>query len=315
MKNFILFILLIIATSVAASDYGRFERADVIRYSWQYIENTKDELRIRAAAVKKEIGEEVVLNFQFFHKMDEKQKKYHRRFLLVRLSKKDTDEHISGFLRDMENVRKVLAAAEEKASASWIAKAKKKEKGKKVVKEENYTSAKMYGAEIKTKKLGVILDKSYSMQRLLPKLRTEIKIKFKNAYFIEIYGSQIHTYYNKGILGYYAKPDEGENPFEKKWHCQAIPQKNVHFFVAQRDQSNLAAIHALAALKQVDTIYWFTDMKDVGRGVSEQGVASLASILSKYNVKLYAHTVDKTPISKLKKVIEAHGEVIKKKLR
>jgi hypothetical protein len=311
MKNITFIILLLIYCSANASDYGRFTIKTIVQESWRYIENTKDQFRKRVISIKKETGEKIVLNFRYFQKMDKKQKRFHEKFLKAQISHKNAHQYINNYLRELESIRKVIALAEERASKSWVEKQKKEEPAKKT----EFTSAELYGVEIKTKKLGVILDVSYSMRTLLPKLRAEINLKFPNAYFIEIYGSQIHTYFHADSIGYYAKPEEGDNPFEKKWHKQSIPQQNVYSYTAGREQSNLAAMLALAKLKQVDSIYWFSDMKDVGRMVTDQGVTNLAAILKTYNVKIYAHTVGLEPTHKLRKVLNTYGKVIRKKTR
>jgi hypothetical protein len=304
MKILIPLILLLFICNVDA----RFSTKDIVRESWKYIQDTKGEFERRAISVENETGEKLVLNYRYFHKMDKKQKRFHEKFIQSRLPIKDTLLHINRFLRELEIIRKVIALAEEKASESWLENNQKKQLP--------FISAELYGAKIKAKQLGVILDKSYSLKHLLPKLRAQIKIKFPNAYFIEIEGSQIRTYSNVKYDndGYYVKPEKIDNPFEKKWYRQSIPQSNVYSLSNALEKSSLAAMVALARLKKVDAIYWFTDMSEVRGRSTDKGIATLKKVLNEYKIKLYAHTVGKLPTSKLRKVITAHGEVIKKKV-
>ena len=312
LKIFLPFFLFI---SLSASDFGNWNKYTVINDSWMFIQNMKDEFYLRADAVKRMTGEKVAFNFRYFHKMTEKQKKIHDRFLKGRLSNNDTEKHINAFLMDLEFNRKILAKAELKAEEAWNEKAAK-EAAK--PKEEDVTNeAELYGLKIKAKKLGVILDKSGSMREFLPRLRAEIKVKFPNAYFIEIYGSIVSSNVSEKTISnnswFYVKPDEDQNPFAQVWHCQAIPQRNPHYFVAGLNQGNINAISALALDKKVDALYWFTDMKDK---VYDDGLRSLDYTLKKSKVKLYVHTVGRLPTSKLGKVIKANqGEVSRQQIR
>ena len=49
--------------------------------------------------------------------------------------------------------------------------------------------------------------------------------------------------------------------FLKQWYCQSYPLESPHLFINEYEVSNLQAFTALATVRKVDTIYWFTDLK------------------------------------------------------
>jgi len=302
--------MLTLASSLIAKDTRKFTKATMIEVSWEYIQNTKGEFERRAKAVEKETGEKVEFSFLYFANMNPQQKKFHQDFLKARISDSKTENHIKEFLKELEKNRKLLAKAEERAKISWD---KKNANVKK--KEENLTSKELYGTKISAKRLGVVLDKSGSMAHYLPKLRAEIKKKFPNSYFIEIYGSMFSDpdYRWLDYSWHYVSPNDGENPFLKEWFCQSIPQENPHYFQARLSQDNLTAIGALSKFRKVDAIYWFSDMKD---RVDSKKVEDLKDLLIRNKTKFYAHTVGKYPTRALSSMVKATGgKVIRTKLK
>ena len=300
--------------SINARDFGTWRKGDIIRKSWLYIQRTKIEFHHRANAVKNETDEVVTFKYTHFHNMNKKELRFHDKFLEGRLSTEKIHIHINAFLRDLENNRKVLAIAEVKAEESWDKKHLK----------ENVTilkskTGRIYETEISAKRLGVIIDTSTSMSPYLLRLRATIKNKFPNAYFIEIYGCLFRNshkrygpYFSK-VHWYYIKAEEGENPFQKKFYCQQIPDKNIHSYMAGLKQGNVHAMCALALSKKVDAIYWFSDMKDP---VIKSDLKTLTSLLKKTNLKIYAHTTFKSPTKPLRALIrDSGGEFIREKIK
>ena len=305
-----IFLIFIIHLNASAKDTRKFTKATMIEVSWQYIQNTKDEFKRRAKAVEEEIGEKVEFTYTYFSNMDDDQKKFHQDFLNAKLSESKSKDHIKGFLKELEINRAALARAEKKAKVSWD---KKNSNIKK--KEENLTSEELYGTKISAKRLGVVLDKSGSMSSFLPQLRAEIKKKFPNSYFIEIYGSAFRDPDYRWLeYSYnYISPNKDENPFLKIWYCQEIPQDNPHYFQARLNQDNLTAIGALSKFRKVDAIYWFSDMKD---RVDAKRVEHLKELLISNKTKFYAHTIGKYPTRSLSLMVkETGGKVIRKKLK
>lgn len=299
-----------LTVSVYPSDFSSWKKFDVVRVSWKFIEDTKKELLQRADAVEKLSGEKVALTFTYNSNMDRKAKVEHDKFLKVRMTEKQVHAYLAPYLAELEKNRAVLASAEEKAEKIWEG---KNEKGEM---EEDVTSeAELYGEKISSKRLGIILDNSYSMTTVLPKLREEIKDKFKNSFFVEIYGS-ILQFNNQKLVDktwFYISPESGENPFMKKWYCQSLPLQNAHYFISGFQQSNIQAFAALAAERKVDTIYWFTDLRDKG---SDDGHKVLSQILKKYKIKLYLHTTGNQPKTALRKIVkESGGDVIRKRIK
>lgn len=298
-------------TSVHARDFGSWGKDSIARTSWEFITKHKAELIERANAAGKMTGKKVEVQFLHNSNMDRKQEAYHERFLKFRLTEKQVHAYVTPYLIELEKNRVIVAKAEEEAAKIWEEKNKKGE-----IEEDVSSEAELYGTTIKSAKLGVVLDNSHSMAPYLPKLREEIGSKFKNSFFKEVYGSIIDIGFKEDItksLWFYLSPQKGENPFLQKWYCPSYPSKDVHYFVAGLEQSNLAAIAALAIERKVDTIYWFTDMKDKGYPEAE---TVLGNILLKYKVKLYVHTLSQLPRTSVRNIIQASGgEVIRKRIR
>ena len=146
--------------------------------------------------------------------MDRKQQALHNKFLNFKTNEKDFHKYIVPYLVELEKNRALLATAEEKAAKIWEERNKKGE-----IKEYVTREAELYGTQIKSKRIGVVLDNSYSMALVLPKLRDQIKSKFEYAYFIEIYGSFIEYSGQKlkEKTWFYVSPESSENPFLKQW--------------------------------------------------------------------------------------------------
>ena len=314
MRSFISLFIFLFIFQVAAKDTRGWTKKDVVEVSWKYIQDTKKEFQKRSAAVEKEIGEKVELNYRYFHNMDADQKKIQDNFLKARLSTDKTHAHINAFLEDLELNRQILAKAEEKAKVSWEKKNANKNQKEDVTKE-----ASIYGTKIKAKRLGVILDTSGSMSQYLGRLREEIKKEFPNAYFIEIYGSFFKGPDYMGIshwleIGYnYIEREDHENPFLNSWYCPKIPEENPHYLKSRLEMDNIAAMAALSHLRKVDAIYWFSDMKD---RVDSKPVETLLALLKRNKTKVYAHTTGKYPTRALSSMIKGSGgKVIRKKIK
>ena len=311
MTKAILFIILFSSSSLWSRDFASWRKEDIARVAWEFITRHQAELTARANAAADITGKKVEIQFLHNTKMDRKQTLVHERFLKYRLSESQIHEHVTPYLVELEKNRLLVVNAEEEASKIWEEKNKAGE-----MKEDVTNEAELYGTKIKSANLGVVLDNSNSMAAFLPKLREEIGTKFKNSHFVEIYGSILNLGFNEDItknLWFYLTPQKGENPFLKKWYCPEYPSKNIHYFVAGLEQDNLSAIAALAMERKVDTIYWFTDMKDKGYDNAEK---ALGIILTKHNVKLYVHTLSQMPRTSVRNIIKASGgEVIRKRIR
>jgi hypothetical protein len=328
MKNNLIAIsllLLFVQNEMAGDTFRTWDKKNIIRISVKFIEEFRTEFLARAAAIKKETGEVVPLNLLYFQNLTAEENKVQEKFLSAKLSKEKSNKYLTDLLVNLEVNRKILANAEEVAEKSWNKKNAKND----ALKDAEEISEKLYGTEVKSKKLGVILDNSGSMNSYLPALRKEISQKFPNAKFVEIYGNFINRSGGKYLVSinpaqrlvkkplaqnfadckkschhwYYLKCSKGENPFQKKWFAQSIPAKRFHFWMTEFQFCNLLAMEALVYHHKVDAIYWFTDLKDNLR----KGLPSLENLVKKTNVKLYIHTVDKKPISPLRSLIKKSG--------
>lgn len=287
------------------------DEAEVIM---KYIGEVKKEFAQRAAAVKEEIGQEINLDYPICDVKDPKQQRVHQKFISGKMSKLEVSEYEKGFLTELDNLLKIIVEAEKKSSISW----EKRNKGKNQKKDDTQmTTEELYGEKISAKKLGVILDNSGSMAKYLPQLREEIKKKFPNSYFIEIYGATISHYDFTSREGdahwHFVTPEEGDNPFLPFWNRSEMPKANLSDYYFGLMQDNISAFKALALIRKVDAIYWFTDLKDE---VTDSGSRTFEAILRASKVKLYIHTIGRRPSRKLSDAIKKYGiKVINKKMK
>ncbi|MCM8534246.1 MAG: hypothetical protein NE330_23990, partial [Lentisphaeraceae bacterium] len=111
----------------------------------------------------------------------------------------------------------------------------------------------------------------------------------------------------------FRKMTETDNPFSKKFHNHYIPDKYAYSYHSINKGANYAAIYVLALEHKVDTIYWFCDMKDE---VDDTGLKFLEALYKKLNVRIYIHSVDRLPPTKLRTLIRKNGgKIIRKKIR
>jgi len=307
--RFSLLFFILLSSNALSSDWGKWRKDDICAVTWEFINNTKQELLDRAVAVEKYTGRKVDIEFLHNANIDRKQQVLHNKFLNFKTNEKDFNEYIAPYLVELEKNRNLLATAEEKAAEIWDERNKKAK-----IKEYATQEAELYGTQINSKRIGVVLDNSYSMVPALPKLRDLIKSKFEYAYFIEIYGSFIEYYGQKlqEKAWFYVSPESHENPFLKQWYCQSYPLESPHLFINEYEVSNLQAFTALSVVRKVDTIYWFTDLKDKN---SKYGYGILEKLLKHYKVKFYLHTTGKPPNTLFRKIIkDSGGEIIKSRI-
>ncbi len=142
--------------------------------------------------------------------------------------------------------------------------------------------------EVRSMRLGVILDVSGSMESLLPEVKREIRKGFSSAEIVNVEGCRLDW-----------RPVEGEEPPDR-------------IKVKREARTVIEAVEMLVLGAKVDAIYWFSDLQD---GETEEGVARLADLLridgSKgQRVKLYVRSLQNPPRRELATVIRASGGAI-----
>ena len=151
--SLLLFILL--SNNALSSDWGKWRKDDICTVTWEFINNTKQELLDRSEAVEKYTGAKVDIEFLHNANMDRKQQALHNKFLNFKTNEKDFHKYIVPYLVELEKNRALLATAEEKAAKIWEERNKKGE-----IKEYVTREAELYGTQIKSKRIGVVLDNS-----------------------------------------------------------------------------------------------------------------------------------------------------------
>ena len=303
---------------VAGESYSRWTRESIVELAAEYIESTKVNFQNRAEEIQAQTGEIVLLDYQYFHHPSGADAKRHQKFLDARLSEKTTEAHIQGFLEDFERIRVKLAAAEVRASESWEA-----QRSADSPEEKEMEHFELFGEDVSARHLGVLLDNSPSMRPHLEALRAEISAVFPEYVPYEVWGSFLRyqpkshgrDYPLRGVSPWhFAEPAGGQNPFLPHWHNPKIPLDiSLHYFVTALERDNLSALRALAELEKVDAIYWFCDFDD---DIGNRAIKELEKMMKATGIKLYIHTLKRSPPKALRKLVEENGgAIIRKKIR
>lgn len=148
-------------------------------------------------------------------------------------------------------------------------------------------SMKIGRMEVRSMRLGVILDVSGSMQSLLPEVKREIRKGFSSAEIVNVEGCRLDW-----------RPVEGEQSDRIKLKREA--------------RSVIEAVEMLVVAGKVDAIYWFSDLQD---GETEEGVARLGQLLridgaKPQRVKLYIRSLQNPPRRELATIVRASGGAV-----
>jgi len=269
------------------------------KYSSELIEWLKANLETRAKTLEEFTGKPFPIVYEYLAPTEDRKKlRILEKFSERRLSKKDTEVHVTHSLTELEEIRTSLAKEELKAAKLWDEKNGDKEEVKEL------KNGSVFGVNIDADRLGVILDNSHSMSPYLEKLKAEITNEFPNAYFVEVNGCQLTR--TKSASWFYTSPIEDINPFQADRHIDKVPTWQEHpysvFLEWKRDL--FSAMVAVAELMKMDTIYWFCDFDD---DTYDHIIKNLGQKLIAEDVTLYVHTLRKNPPKLMKMLVERTG--------
>jgi hypothetical protein len=191
-----------------------------------------------------------------------------------------------------------------------------------------WTKNTLYGAQIETQKLGVILDISGSAQEYLLEVVDEVDSKFKGAEIILFAGCGMHgkaapNLYNiqpaerlkeelrkaaeekaDNVLGYLGAAMYTKEPNELQRLLKRMMRRDevlvlVNGQGTERTSGGEYAFKRLIA-DDVDTVYWFADFKD---RVTKELSAEVATALAEKKIKLVAHNFSGAPVPELVQAI------------
>ena len=314
---FSLCLSIIFSLNVHAKEYGgRWDDESIREYLMKYIDLTKAQFEQRALRLSKVTDSPFLIKYAEF---TAEQKEVYEKFLADRINDRDRETILRVVLKDLEAVRAKLAEAEKKAYEVW-------EKLPKDVQAEKAAEVRgeVYGTEMSSSNLGVLLDNSPSMKPYLDTVREEIKKIFPNAHFREAAESGLHLEYGVpidivkkefGDAWFYAEiPPTGVNPFDQKWHQTKIYENiEPHYRQVGLERNALHALIALIKLQEADTVYWFCDFED---DIEPHALKMLKEAVAESKVKLYVHSSNRRPKKALTQIIEdSGGEVIRKRIR
>ena len=245
------------------------------------------ELRNRMMLLKdfyeKKSGEKIPVKFNIFPDIKSTKE----------LSEKYNENQIrfgfNTFTKDINENLKKLAPFISKAEALWSRENMKNE--------DSYEEGDLYGQIVKTKRLGVILDVSASMEFYEEKLRKHIVTTFKKAVFYEIDGCGLYSNKEEVFWKYIDKIPTDVNPFGK----YSFPEK-IHFN-AHRDDKAAKIRNTIDIIKvqieffKIDALYWFCDLKDP---INTKVFKELEDLILENKVKFFVHVPAKIRPSKSK---------------
>jgi len=215
-----------------------------------------------------------------------------KKFADGKMGEAATARWIGRGLQELETVRKKLAEAEKPAAVEWD---RKYRDGRREVKLSPEAEAFLYDMQVTARNLGVILDNSRSMTKVLPLVRGEIRRRFPGARFLEVNASSLkmpNPLWGPYGEWYFATILEERNPFDAKWFLPSVPQDQIHYHMIGWKRDTLAAMKSLITLMEADAIYWFCDFEDI---IEPAAVRVLEELLTKNKVRLYVHSVKNSP--------------------
>lgn len=152
------------------------------------------------------------------------------------------------------------------------------------------------GMKIKSRRLGVVLDVSGSMDRQIRAVRVELRKSFSTARVVEVVGCSLD----------WNKEDPGFDLQKAKMGARF--KKNA--------DSVVEAVEILITSANVDAIFWFSDLMDTQTKAGEQRLANLLGTRfgsDRRPVKFYVQSVDREPSPALTGIAKRSGGGVKVK--
>lgn len=287
---------------------GKWDPNERAREAVAFFTRVQQEFLDRARRLEEEGAKAPEVELPFIDSASSREKKDIKdwdEFSTGKMGESGTTRWIAKGLKELEAMRKKLAAAEKTARPVWD---KKYPDGRKPVTLPAEKEAFIYDISVQAKNLGVILDNSPSMRPSLPAVRAEIGARFAGARYVEVDGCQIEPHskhWGPSPLWFYTTTvHEERNPFDPRWFLPAIPQEDIHYQMIEWRRNALAALEAMIVNLEVDAIYWFCDFDDeIQLGV----VQKLGELIEEHRVRLYVHTVKSNPPASLVNIIRRSG--------
>ncbi len=289
----------------AAEPTGRWSEQSIARHLSLLFEWLRTNFEARAETLASHLGREFPLEYDYLAPTDERRKlRMLERFAEGRLFGKAFDEHVRASLREFEQIRQTLAAAEAEAATKW-----QREDDRFPV-----INGRVYDTGISAGRLTVILDNSRSMSPYLAKLREEVRRDFDQAYFAEVSGCALDRVRHRPAAWYFSAPAGGVNPFTADRHLPAVPtpEERPHATYLGWTRDAEGALECMVELMHADAIYWFCDFDDP---TEDEVIVRIGRKVLERQVKLFVHTLDRRPPALLAELVErSGGTVIRKRV-
>ena len=286
-KNISFIIYLLFICTALSSDF------DTILFQKQIL--IRDSFLIQAKKASEFLKEEIALEFPYLDKAAKAKGTFNSSIY---------KNNYSNIFAELENNRKKLEPFRQKAEKLFKA-------GKKNLDSEELEEGKVYGESISARRLAVILDNSGSMEKYLPKIVKNIRKNFKKPLFqIENGCSLVKSEVANTYIKFINKPyDSSTNPFMNLFEGE-INSKSFGRATYWIDTFGL--LKTYITIHEVDTIYWFCDLKDK---MDDDVINELAKLVKINKVKLYVHIPQKIRVNPLflKLIKDSGGELIIKR--
>lgn len=210
---------------------------------------------------------------------------------------------------ELEKANEILKKHEARAFGAWLSNPLLGEERNKVelsLDIDNVeVTAEIGGNKIKASNLGVILDVSGSMASYLDALRAEILESFPEAHFAEITGCAL---YGTGLMkDYYSVPGSTKNPFDPKQFPEQIAATNIENY-SLINSDTLSAFVGLIEGREVDSIFWFCDLRD---GMSREAIDVATDLIESLGVQVFVTSLAEDAPSKFRDAVESNeGSII-----
>lgn len=150
------------------------------------------------------------------------------------------------------------------------------------------------GMNVRSRRLGVILDVSASMSEQIKAVRKELRKSFSRAVIVEVSGCRLD----------YESDDQVFDPSKSEIKLE------------QKAKSVVEGVEMLVVKHRADAIYWFSDLNDAR---TKAGLDRLSQLLGTHfgserqPIKFYVQSVDEAPDAKLEGIATRSGGATKVK--
>lgn len=247
-----------------------------------FIKEMKSNLLERNQRVEKFLDESIKEEFKKVNSLFEDKVRLEN----IILNKKDIDGILKESLSELNWLNLALQNLEAKAKLKWD------ENNKEILAPRKAVKGEIYGLSITANRLGVVLDKTSSLQNLEQNVKKAFKnsiIKTNRMTFMRDLPSRDNGLKIGQNEWFYIGNDfKGINPFRNELYISQVPNEPYLFsYVQFLEMDTLSTFKALVNIYEVDAILWNTEFSMT---IDKLAFNELVRLMLKKKVKLYLLT-------------------------